>query len=433
MKPHKYLSADGLFRLVHQKFAEIDEHRPKNVVIPLEDALMSAFAMFSLKSPSLLSFDQQRSTSTNLKNIYHLKAVPSDTQMRTILDNVNPDDISPLFKNVFHQLEHDKVLEQLVFMGKYYLLSLDGTGYFTSKDVHCESCLQRVNSKTGEVTYSHHMLGAAIVHPDRKEVIPFAPEPIIKQDGEKKNDCERNAAKRFLAHLREDHPDLPLIVIEDALSANAPHIKELERHNLHYILGVKPGDHKFLFNHVNEAHEAEKTTEWECKENGIIHRFRWINQVPLNESNQDVLVNFLEYWQVGRKKTLHFTWITDFTISQANAYQIMRGGRARWKIENETFNTLKNQGYHFEHNFGHGKNNLSVVFAMLMMLAFAVDQVQQLACQLFQVAWHKCRSKRALWEKMRALFYSYELDSMTDILRALAYGFQRGKIIINDS
>ena len=98
MKPHKYLSADGLFRLVHQKFGEIEDHRPKNVIIPLEDALMSAFAMFSLKSPSLLSFDQQRSTSTNIEKVYNLKKVPSDTQMRTILDNVEPADIRPLFK-----------------------------------------------------------------------------------------------------------------------------------------------------------------------------------------------------------------------------------------------------------------------------------------------------------------------------------------------
>jgi hypothetical protein len=236
-----------------------------------------------------------------------------------------------------------------------------------------------------------------------------------------------------LIQLRKDHPHLPLIVIEDGLSANAPHIKELKRHQLRYILGVKPGDHKFLFEKVEEAYTAGKMSELELEQDGIIHRFRWINQMPLNESNPDMLVNFLEYWQVGIEKTRHFSWITDFTISQDNAYLLMRGGRGRWKIENETFNTLKNQGYHFEHNFGHGDHNLSVVFALLMMLAFAVDQAQQLACSLFQAAWHKMGSKRGLWEKIRALFYSYEFTSMTDILRALAYGFQRGKIVINDS
>jgi len=76
------------------------------------------------------------------------------------------------------------------------------------------------------------------VHPDSPVVIPLAPEPIIKQDGETKNDCERNAAKRFLARVRQDHPDLPLIIVEDALSSNAPHIRELQKHHLRFILGL---------------------------------------------------------------------------------------------------------------------------------------------------------------------------------------------------
>jgi len=404
-----------------------------NVKISLGDALMSAFAMFSLKDPSLLSFEERREQAENLQKIYGLEKIPSDTQMRTILDEVDAEEIKPLFKDIFRQLQRGKELEKMVFMEGYYLLSLDGTGYFSSKEIHCEACLQRVNRKTGEISYAHHLLGAAIVHPDRKEVIPFAPEAIIKQDGEKKNDCERNAAKRFLEHLRKDHPHLPLIIIEDALSANGPHIRELEGHKLRYILSVKPGDHAFLFGKIEQAQAAGETSEFEFEQDGIIHRFRWLNQVPLNASNPDLLVNFLDYWQVGDKKTRHFTWITDFTITQKNAYHIMRGGRARWKIENETFNTLKNQGYHFEHNFGHGKNKLSVVFAMLMMLAFAVDQAQQLACPLFQAVWLKKGSKRSLWEHMRSLFHLLEFASMADIFRAMLYGYRIEGFVINDS
>ena len=189
-----------------------------------------------------------------------------------------------------------------------------------------------------------------------------------------------------------------------------------------------------MFEQIEQAHAAGETSEFEVAQNGVIHRFRWLNQVSLNASNPDLLVNFLEYWEIGAKQTRHFTWITDFTITQDNAYQLMRGGRARWKIENETFNTLKNQGYQFEHNFGHGKTNLSVVFALLMMLAFAVDQAQQLACQLFQAVWHDKGSKRRLWEDMRALFYTLEFASMTDIFRAMLYGYQiEGKIVIHDS
>jgi len=285
------------------------------------------------------------------------------------------------------------------------------------------------------VTYHHQLLGAAIVHPDQKVVIPLAPEPIIKQDGETKNDCERNAAKRFFDQLRQDHPHLHLIVTEDSLSPNAPNIRALEGHELRYILRVKEGDHVFLFEKVAEAHRAGQTTEVEYHGVGVKHRFRFLNQVPLNKSNQDLLVNFFEYWRIEDGEiTKHFTWVTDFTVTKDNVFQLTRGGRAYWKIENETFNTLKNQGYHFEHNFGHGKNHLSVVFALLMMLAFLVDQIQQLACRLFQAVWAKEGSKKRLWEHMRSLFYSLPFASMEDIYRALLYGYEvKGMVILADS
>jgi len=251
------------------------------------------------------------------------------------------------------------------------------------------------------------------------------------------NDCERNAAKRFFAKLRKDHPHLPIIITEDALSSNAPHIKEAQKYNLHYILGVKEGDHSFLFEHVKMSKDACETTEYEIvdKENSeMIHRFSFLNHVPINESNQDLLVNFLEYREITPNKVKHFSWITDFTVTKNNAYEIMRGGRTRWKIENETFNTLKNQGYHFEHNYGLGKKNLSLVFAMLMMLAFLVDLTQQLSCDIFRAVWSKLGSKRALWERMRSLFKEFAFESMKMLYDAIIYGVKfQSPIILYDS
>ena len=182
MKIRKDLSADGLYRLIRKEFSKIEEHRPMNVDIPLVDALMSGFAMFSLKDPSLLAFDERRAKPGNLRKVYGIEQIPSDTQMRAILDEVNPDDIRSIFGSVFKPLQRGKALEKMRFMGRYYLVSLDGTGYFTSKEVHCNACLQRKNKRTGEISYSHQMLGAAIVHPDRKEVVPLAPEAINKME-----------------------------------------------------------------------------------------------------------------------------------------------------------------------------------------------------------------------------------------------------------
>jgi hypothetical protein len=433
-KGRKHLSADALFRLVRNGFAGIPDDRTDAPGISLTDALMSAFALFSLKSPSLLAFDKER-TEGNLQTIYGITHAPCDTYMREIIDPVLPESLRPSFKSVFRQLQRGKALEPMLFFDEHYLLALDGTEYFSSQTIHCTSCLQKVH-RNGTITYYHQLLGAAIIHPDFREVIPLMPEPIVKQDGRAKNDCERNAAKRFIIKLRQDHPHLKFIVTEDSLSSNAPHIETLHDYGCHYILGVKEGDHAYLFKQVQGAEAAGRATYYERHDRaaGVVHRFCFVNDVPLNASRSDVRVGFIAYWEISQNKVQHFSWVTDLRVHKRNVYQFMRGGRARWKIENETFNTLKNQGYHFEHNYGHGEQNLSVVFAQVMMLAFLVDQAQQLCCALFRAVWAKLGSKRLLWERIRALFYGYHLESMRELLEALLCGYERHRpLLITDT
>jgi hypothetical protein len=353
--------------------------------------------------------------------------------MREILDPVEPESLRPLCKSLFGALQRGKALEEMVFVEGHYLLALDGTGYFSSPQIHCKSCLE-TQHRNGTVTYRHQMVGAALVHPDRRAVIALMPEPISKQDGTDKNACERNAAKRLIAKLRQEHPHLKLIVTEDSLSSNAPHIAVLQEHDLHYLLGVKDGDHAYLFEQVAAAEQAGRGTYYDRNDaaTGLRHRFRFVSDVPLNESNADLWVNFLECWawDPASDKVQHFSWVTDLRVHKGTGYQLMRGGRARWRSENATFNPLKNQGDHFEHNFGHGYQHLSVLFAILMMWAFCVDQVQQLCCPLFQAVWAKLGSKSRRWEKMRALFYDYALESRQQLFEALWYGLNKSAPIV---
>jgi hypothetical protein len=425
-KARKYLSADALYGLIHEGFERIPDRRMAEPPIPLSDALMSAFAMFSLKDPSLLAFDERRNDA-NMKALFSIGQIPSDTQVREILDPLDPERLRPLFGDVFRQLQRGKALEQFEFYNGGYLLALDGTGYFSSQKIHCASC-QVKEHKNGTVTYEHQMLAAVIVHPDIKEVIPLAPEPIQKQDGSTKNDCERNAARRLLAKIRREHPRLNLIVVEDGLASNGPHLRDLIDYGMHFILGVKPGDHAFLFEQVEAARREGRLPKLQRKQGKVTAEVSWVWDVVLNESNPDLRVNFLEYneYDASGECLKHFTWITDFHITCRNAWELAKGGRARWHIENETFNTLKNQGYHFEHNYGHGVQNLSVVFAMLMMLAFLVDQSQQLCCPLFRAVWKKVGSKRALWEKLRSHFYHFTFRSMQQLYEAMLYDLARG-------
>ena len=414
--------------------AMIKDHRASNSKITLTDALMSALAMFHLKDQSLLAFDERRQEEPeNLHSIYGIGQIPCDSQMRTILNPVDPEALRPAFQGIFRHLQRGKNLEAMTFLGGYYLLSGDGSGFYSSSKVSSDYCLRTVSRK-GETKYQLQMYAAAFVHPDQKEVVPVFPEMINRKDGSNKNDCERNASRRFWAGFRRDHPHLKVIALEDGLSSNAPHIRDLQEHDIRFILGAKDGDHEYMFDYVDEAVARGEATEFTIldeEDADVFHCFRFLNQVPLNASNQDLLVNFLEYWQANKDGEVvnRFSWVTDLEITRENAFDIMRAGRSRWRIENETFNTLKNQGYNLGHNYGLGKKHLSAVFTTLMMLAFLIDQACQMSCWLFKEAWQKVRAKKYLWERIRGMFHQFSVDSMETIYRAIAFGYERVKLV----
>ena len=412
----KFLCADTLISDIHRCFQKIPDPRNLSgkVSISFTDILMSGFAVFGLKFPSLLQYDRDRRTlDYNLLSLYHITQPPSDTYMRERLDELDPQLIRPIFKKIFAKLQRGKCLEKYEFLEGYYLLALDGTGEFSSSNICCPQCCKKEH-KDGSVTYYHQMLGACIVHPDHPHVIPLCPEIIQNGDGAAKNDCERNAAKRFIEHFKREHPHLKTIILGDGIASNAPYIRLLEEHRMKYLLGAKPGDHQFLFTTLETS---ERVQYFEISdEKGFLHQFHFLNDVALNQSNPDVRVNVLEYMQTDPKgKEIVFSWVTNIHITKTNIFALMKGGRARWKIENETFNTLKNLGYNLEHNYGHGKKSLSTILCLLMLLAFFVDQIQGMTCSLFQAIKKQAGSFRALWEKLRALFEFVEWSSWEDL------------------
>lgn len=420
----KQLSAPGLLQTIRQCFEKVPEHRNERSEIPLTDALMSGLAVFGLKYPSLLKFDEAYNEGVirhNLKTLYGVERAPCDTQLRTILDPVAPAHLRPAFQAVHRQLQRHKALEPYRYLDGYYLVSVDGTGQFASSDIRCPACCSKTSK--GQPHYYHQLLGAVMVHPDLKTVLPLAPEAITRQDGTTKNDCERAAAKRLLTQLRSDYPQLEFLVVEDSLAANGPHLELLRSLDLHSLIGVKEGDHEALFAAVQAKLATGECQEWEYTDaHGVEHGYRWVNDLPLNKTHPHLRVNFLEYWEIDGDQQRLFSWITDIELTQDNVEPLMRGGRARWKVENETFNTLKNQGYELEHNYGHGGQHLATVFALLMMLAFLVDQAQERGCRLFQAARAHFRSRTSLWERLRALFTGYYIPDWKTLWEAIASG-----------
>ena len=214
---------------------------------------MPAVALFSLKDPSLLACQEGRNDQ-NTKISIALKMSQRHDDARNPRSRRAGRDTTALSGSL-SKIQCAGGLKSYVFHEDCDLLSIDEVEYFSSKKVHCSSCIHRKNNSSEEVTYYHQMLGAVHVHPEPKQVIPFAPEPIVKQDGDNKNDCGRNAAKRLFSKIREEHPHLKLIVVEDARASKAPHIRLLKQLHMHFGLGVKPADHEHLFDEVIKAYE----------------------------------------------------------------------------------------------------------------------------------------------------------------------------------
>jgi len=218
-KFRKKLSMPGLLTEVKSSFEKIPVPSVRREgSISRSDCLMSGVAIFGLKYPSLLKFDEDKRDPViehNLKSLYDINTIPSDTYLRERLDELSASEHRGAFNDVLKQAQRGKVLEKFTFYDDHYLLSMDGTGYFSSHDIHCDPCCEK-HHRNGQITYYHQMLGIAFVHPEHHHVLPLAPEAIVKPDGASKNDCERNAGKRLLTQFRAEHPKMKVIITEEA-------------------------------------------------------------------------------------------------------------------------------------------------------------------------------------------------------------------------
>lgn len=417
--PKKHLSFGSLRKIFSNTILPVQDKRdPTHCNYSVHDTASSGLAMMYFRDPSLLAFQKRLQNvlqSNNLRTLFDVKAIASDTQIREIIDPIPWKTFRPVFTEYFSALQRAKYLESFQLLNGAYLCSLDGSEYFHSSAISCPSCLIRNEGKKGEY-FCHQILQATIVHPDKAQVIPLCPEPISNTDGKEKQDCEMNAAKRLLKKLRKEHPFLNLIINGDGLYSKQPLIELILLLEMHFILVAKPTDHTILFEWFFEQKKLKETGKREWVDNkGRLHRYEWLNEIPLN--GKDYLVNFFMYQLiVDEKVTYQNSWVTDFKVVQENVIELTKAGRARWKIENECFNTLKNQGYHLEHNFGHGKENLSFNFFLLNLIAFFMHQIFELTDKLYQKARAYCGSKQSLWENIRVAIRFFVYDTWEHLL-----------------
>ncbi len=408
---------DSILVDLRGQMEQIDHKRYHNAQFSLADVLMSAFAIFQLKLPSLLQFDQLfRFRDPNMRAIFQITQCPSDTSMRHVLDSLPTEKLHNLYKYFITSLIDSSLLDDYRFYDGKYLTAIDGVEYFESKNVSCPCCLKR-KLKNNVIDYHHNLLSAVIIHPSHKEVFPMLNEPISNADGDTKNDCELNAVKRLLVNIKKNYQGAKFIYVADTLYSCGTVISPILAEGNSYILGICETHNGILFIQFERLKSEKKVLQFEVIKNGKKHIFNYANDFFLNGTYNHISVNMLYYEEIDLKtgKKQVFSWVTDIPLSESTVFKVMQGGRARWKIENETFNTLKNQGYEFEHNYGHGQKYLCNNLALIMILAFLIDQIIMKFDINYQKALLVCKNKKVLFERIRSIFDLVSCTSMKQV------------------
>lgn len=339
-----------------------DKREGENTRYTIEDIALSAFSVFFTQSPSFLAFQksmQKIKGMNNAESLFGIGKIPSDNHIRNMLDVVPPETVFPIFTFIAETLNAFGHLDAFRSYSNNILRALDGTQYFSSKKIHCDNCCVKEH-KNGSKTYSHTAITPVFVKPGHEKVISLPPEFITPQDGDDKQDCENAAAKRWLNQFAPLYKTLGITILGDDLYCKQPLCDLILDHGLSFILVCKPDSHETLYQWVEEldglqAVESVTQKRWTGKTYHI-DTYRWVNQVPLRDGEDAQMVNWCELTTTLPDGSIIYknAFATNFKISKNNVEQIVADGRARWKIENENNNILKNNGYHLEHNFGHG-------------------------------------------------------------------------------
>ena len=365
------------FRVVRAEFPHA--RRGTDVNCSMADIGLSAFSVFFMQSPSFLAHQRTLAENcgrSNAETLFGMTTMPCDNHIRQMLDGAATDHFDSVFANIVKDLDESGGLTRFRRLDGRILIALDGSEHFCSRKLNCPHCSTRKRSD-GEIEYFHSFVSATLVAPGHTTVLPLPPEFVRPQDGAKKQDCETTAARRWLSRVGRAYAWLRPIYLGDDIYARQPMCADVLAEGASFIFTCKPSSHKTLSEYL-EGVKLDSFSETD----GIgsarrIYRYRWMADVPLRDGKDALTVNWLEI-EISKpsgKVTYRNSFVTDLAVSRKNVAAIAACGRARWKIENETFNVLKNNGYNLEHNFGHGKNTLSSLLVALNLQACSLHSI----------------------------------------------------------
>ena len=408
-------------------FAQMpDPRRGRNRRYAMADIGMAALSVFFMQSPSFLAHQRalaQARPRSNAHTLFGLARIPCDNHIRQLLDGVPTTHFDDALYGLVEDLDAHGALAAMRRLDDRVLVALDGTEYFRSRKLHCDHCSTRMRND-GAVEYFHQMVAAHLVAPGRNLTLPLPPGFIQPRDGAAKQDCERQAVKRWLARHGPRCAALRPLYLGDDLYACQPVCQAMLDGGGDFLLTAKPASHKTLYEYLDGIRPPtrRRTTGRGAKRR--IHRYRWMTDLPIRDGDDALRVNWLEITSARPDGTVAYrgAFLTSLDVDRDNVAELAHCARARWKIENETFNVLKQHGYHLEHNFGHGTDTLASVLVVLNLLAFALHAV----CELAETLWHQARERLStrvrLFEHLRTVTEYHVFPSWTALMALLATG-----------
>lgn len=404
-----------------------DRREGSNVRYSMVDIGMAAFAVFFMQSPSFLAHQRRLEEGSgrgrsNCHTLFEMERIPCDNHIRVMLDRVEPKCFFPVFHTAFELLEEGGGLKDFRRLGGHVLIAFDGTEYFRSNAISCCNCSRR-ERKGGKVEYFHTLLSATVVAPGHNRVLPLPPEFVAPQDGSEKQDCESRAARRWLKAHGAHYAKLDPVYLGDDLYSRQPICEDVLAAGGHFLFVCKPVSHKTLYEWLTGVEVPERIVALKRGKTRVTHTYRWMEGVPLRDGDDATVVNWLEIEIANAKGEVTYrnSFITDLRVNAENIADLAAAGRARWKIENETFNVLKTKGYNLEHNFGHGKENLAAVLATLNLLAFAFHTVVELTEEPWRKALEIAGTRVGFFSKMREVVSLLVVSSWRNLFEILTY------------
>ena len=427
------MNQPGSFDAIVSYFRQVLESLPdkrtsKNTRYGMEDAALSAFSVFFTQTPSFLSYQRMMEKNkgrSNAQSLFGVHQIPSDNHIRDLLDPVKPERVFAVFGEILQVLFREGQMTGFRSFANTLLIALDGTEYFSSSQIHCPQCSSRT-MKSGEIHYFHGVATPVIVCPGRSAVIPLPPEFIVPQDGHDKQDCENAAAKRWLLQQGQRYRSWNVTILGDDLYGHQPLCQLLLVQQVNFILVCRPESHTTLYEHLEGIPLPTVVTKrWTGKVEEI-YTYRYLNGVPLKDGDDALLVNWCELTVIRADGKVGYknSFAPNHLITDETVVDIVLAGRTRWKVENESNNTLKTKGYNLEHNFGHGKQHLSSFLATLNILSLLFHTLLELLDQKYRLLRANLPSRKTFFNDLRALTPYLCFDSRDHLLTFMLQGLE---------